>query len=198
MSRLSRVAAPVVVCACVAAGAISAVAQTKIYALPTAATEGTSVVSNLPDFMIVVDEGGTLPSDPAATCDNKADGNSKSTGGFHLEHYFTPAKVVFDQKVTVLRDHMPLRQAAQAESGDAKVVTESVDGLEAAYAVVTQTCVGDARPSATRIDYYARMIRGTTYADITVRLYAPDPGKARAYASEMARKIGALNYASVK
>lgn len=181
-----------------AAGALAAPGQTKIYALPAAATDANSVVSNVPEFMVVMDEGGTLPSDAAATCDNRTDGNSKSTAGFHLEHYFAGAKAVFDQKVTILRDHMSLRQAAQAEAPDAKVVTESLDGLEAAYAVVAQTCVQDARPSATRIDYYARLIRGSTYADITVRLYAPTPAQARAYAQEIARKIGSINYASVK
>lgn len=182
----------------IAAGAMAAPAQTRTYALPASATEGSSVVNNMPDFMVVIDEGGTVPSDATATCDNRPDGNSRSTAGFHLEHYFAGAKATFDQKVTILREHMSLRQAAQAEAGEAKVVMESLDGLEAAYAVVTQACVGDARPAATRIDYYARLIRGTTYADITVRLYAPGPDPARTYAREIVRKIGALDYASVK
>lgn len=181
----------------IAAGPVAASSQTKTYALPAAATEGSSVVNNMGDFMLIMNEGGTLPSDAGATCDNRADGNSKSTAGFHLEHYFAGAKDVFAQKVSILRGQT-VREAAQAEAGEAKVVPDSLDGLEAAYVIVAQPCIGDARPSATRIDYYARLIRGTTYADITVRLYAPGPEPARGYAREIAKKIEALNYAAVK
>jgi hypothetical protein len=152
----------------------------------------------VPGVMVLMDEGGTLPSEAAATCDNRADGNSKSTAGFHLEHYFEGTKIVFEQKATLLKDQMSLRQAAQAEAGEAKVVMESLDGLEAAYAVVSQPCIGDAHPSATRIDYFARVLRGTTYADITVKLYARGAEPARAYVREIVRKIGAIDYASIK
>ncbi len=181
----------------IAAAPMAAPSQMKIYALPAAATEGNSVVNNMGDFMLIMDEGGTLPSDAGATCDNRTGGNSKSTAGFHLEHYFEGAKDSFAVKVSILRAQT-VRQAAEAEAGEARVVADSLDGLEAAYAVVAQACIQDARPSATRIDYYARLIRGTTYADIRVSLYAPGPEPARAYAREIVGKIAALNYASVK
>lgn len=80
-------------------GAMAAPAQTRTYALPALATEGQSTVMNVPGFMVLMDEGGTVPSDATATCDNQPDGNSSSSVGFHLEHYFADAKDIFDLKV---------------------------------------------------------------------------------------------------
>jgi hypothetical protein len=185
-------------CAAIVIGAPGTFAQSKPYALPAAASEGTSVVNHVPNVMVLMDEGGTVPSEPAATCDNRVDGNSKSTAGFHLEHYFAGAKDTFDQKVSVLRQYMGVKQAVQLEAADTPVVTETLDGLEAAYAVVKRTCVQDTHPSATRIEYHARLIRGTMYADLIVQMYAADPDAARKYVREMVQKIGALNFASVK
>ena len=148
--------------------------------------------------MVTMDEGGAVPSEPGATCDNRPDGNSQSTAGFHLEHYYAGAKDTFDQKVAVLGQYMGLKPAVQGAAGAAAVVLETLDGAEAAYFVAPQQCVQDAHPTATRVHYQVRLIRDTTYADITIDLYASSVDPARRYAREIMQKIGALDYASVK
>jgi hypothetical protein len=178
--------------------AVSAQVATKAYALPAAATDVSSVAGNVPNFMVTMDEGGAVPSEPGATCDNRPNGNSAGTAGFHLEHYYPGAKDTFDQKVLVLRQYMGLKQAVQGEAGPAAVVLETLDGAEAAYFVATRQCVQDAHPTATRVHYQVRLIRDTTYADITVDLYAANVDPARKYAREIMQKIGILNYASIK
>jgi len=173
-------------------------AQTKAYTLPGAATDPSSIVSNVPNFMVSMDEGGTVPSEPKATCDNRATGNSRSTAGLHLEHYFAGAKDVFDQKVGVLRQYMGLKQAVQGAAGSSAVVMETLDGSEAAYVITSRPCIEDANPSATNVEYHVRLIRDTTYADIIITMYAATPDTARKYAREMLQKIAAVDYASVK
>lgn len=171
-------------------------AKTRV--LPAAATDGTSSVSNVPNFMVVLDEGGSLPSEPKATCDNSASGSFKSTAGVHLEHYFADAKTTFDQKVGVLRQYMGLKQAAESEAAGAPVVAEAMTGGEAMYFVTTHQCVQDANPSSTQVSYLMRVIHDTTYAEIRVTMYAASPDAARKYAREIAQKISALDYASLK
>ena len=171
-------------------------AQTKTYALPAVATDGASIVNNVPGFMVMMEEGGSVPSEPASTCDDRADGNSKSNAGFHLEHYF--AKDAFDQKVGFLRQYIGLKQAVQAKAGQATVVMETLGAFEAAYIVAKQPCVEDAHPSATRVEYHSRLIRDMTYADLEVTIYAAGPDPARKYVREMIQKIEALDYGSVK
>lgn len=161
----------------------SAQLSTKAYALPGAVTDATSIVSNLPNFMVSMDEGGTVLNEPKATCDNRADPNGKA--GLHLEHYFADAKVVFEQKAGVLRQ-FPIKQDLQNEAGSAAVVSEILDGAEAA------------NPNTTRVKYHARLFRDTTYAEISIDMSAVGPDTPRKYAREMMQKIGALNYSSVK
>jgi hypothetical protein len=171
---------------------------TKAWALPAVAADPTSTVMNVPSFMVSMDEGGSIPSEPAATCDDKPGGNSAGSAGLHLEHYFADAKVTFDQKVGLLRQYMTLKQGVQSDAGSAAVIVETLDGAEAAYFIAKGDCIQDAHPSATRVRYYARLIHDTTYADITIAMYAMTPDAARKYAREMLQKIGGLNYASVK
>ena len=170
----------------------------KTHVLPSAATEGTSNVSNVPNFMVLLDEGGTVPSEPKATCDNSASGSFKSNAGLHLEHYFPEAKTTFDQKVSVLRQYMGLKQAAESEAAGAPVVAEAMDGAEAMYFVATRPCVQDANPTSSQVSYMVRVIHDTTYADIRITMYAASPDAARKYAREMMQKIGTLNYAAMK
>jgi len=180
-------------------GSVTAAQPTShAYALPGIAVDATSTVMNVPNFMVTMDEGGRIPSEPGATCDNRPDGNSAGNAGFHLEHYFADAKVTFDQKVGVLRQYMGLKQGVQQEAGSAAVVSETLAGAEVVYFIVKGECVQDAHPTFTRVSYHARLIRDTTYADIAIVMYAFSPDAARKHAQEMIQKIGALNYASVK
>lgn len=180
------------------AGSVAVAQAAKTHVLPAIATDATSNVSNMPNFMVLLDEGGTVPSEPKATCDNRAAGNSRSNAGVHLEHYFPDAKATFDQKVGVLRQYMGLKQAAQSEAGSAPVVFETIDGAEAAYFVATGPCIQDANPASSQVSYMVRVIHDTTYADIRVTMYAASPDAARKYAREMLQKISALNYAALK
>jgi len=186
-------------------------AQTKTsHALPASATEVTSMASNVPNFMVTLDEGGTVPSEPKATCDGLAASmSSASTVGLHLEHYFPAAKDVFDQKATVLRQYMGVKTAVQAESNTkvmgsddapavSAIVVETLDAMEAAYFVRTTPCVENANPKATMVYYQVRLMRDATYADIIVRLYAAGPDPARKLAREIMQKAAALNYAALK
>lgn len=177
---------------------VSAQAATKAYALPAAATEPTSFVSNVPDSMLSLNEGGSVPSEPAATCDNRTDGNSPSGVGVGLQHYYPAAKGMFDQIVGVLRQYGGVAKEAQIEAGSAAVVSETLRGAEAAYYFETRECIQDAHPTATRILYRARLIQATTLVDISVKMHAKNPDAARKYATEMMQKIAALNYTAVK
>lgn len=177
---------------------VSAQPTSNAHALPGVARSATSTVMNVANFMVTMDEGGSVPSEPGATCDNRPDGNSAGTAGFHLEHYFPDARITFDQKVAVLRQYMGLKQGVQGEAGSATVVSETLDGAEVAYFIVNGPCVQDVHPTATRVSYHARLIRDTTYADIAIVMFAASPDAARKYAREVIQKIGVLDYASVQ
>ncbi len=176
---------------------VSAQISTKAYALPGAATDPSSVVSNVPNFMVSMAEGGTVPGENKATCDNRADSGS---AGFTLQHYF--AKDPFEQMAGVLRP-ISLRRSIQDEAGAAAVVSDTPDGVEAVYYIVTGVCSPDigtppVNPTASRIVYQARLFRDTTYATFEVRMSAVGPDIPRKYVREMIQKIGALDYASIK
>jgi hypothetical protein len=194
----------VLVLACAASACSGAMAQmsSKARLLPASATEATSIVSNVPDFMVLMDEGGKVPGDPKAACDNRA---HPGVAGLHLEHYFAGAGPTFEQKVGILRQHMGLKQAALGEAGAATVVMETLDGAEVAYFVVTLVCPND--PSAlersvnardVKVHYLTRLIKGTTYADIRVEMQAPNPDAARKFTREILQKIGTIDFSSVK
>lgn len=178
---------------------VSAQISTKAYALPGAATDPSSIVSNIPNFMVSMAEGGTVPGENKATCDNRADSGS---AGFTLQHYF--AKDPFEQLAGVLRP-ITLTQSIHDEAGAATVVPDTVDGAEAVYFLIKSVCgppdMGGpppANPTSSRIVYQARLFRDTTYATFEVRMSAVGPDIPRKYVREMIQKIGALDYASVK
>ncbi len=67
---------------------ISAQSADTNHALPSNATEVANTVSNTPGFMVMLLEGGTVPSETKSTCDRKTDGIFKSSTGFAQQHYY--------------------------------------------------------------------------------------------------------------
>lgn len=180
----------------------------KARALPDGATAVTSNAADVPAFMVSLTEGGSLPSEAKATCDNRAAGSFQSTAGLILEHYYPDAKAVLEQKV----QYMPgIKATAQSEYDQAETASsnprfirksglafETIDGAQGAYYTVTAGCVEDANPASTKVYYLARLVQDATYADIRVEMYASSPDSARTQVRAIMQKVKTLNYASLK
>jgi hypothetical protein len=147
--------------------------------------------------MILLDEGGGVPSEIKSTCDNLPAGNSKSTVGIHLEHYLPDAKMVFDQKVAVAK-LTTTKDLALGEAGSMPIVVEVIDGADAAYFVTKGPCIQDTNPTSNKIDLFVRLMRGTTFADIRVSVFAANVDPARKFAKEMLARVSTLDYSTIK
>jgi hypothetical protein len=189
-------AAPVILIALICAWSLplaSAQFSTKAYCLPSGATDIKSLVlANDPKFLVSISEGGAVPGDAKATCDNRAVPGSV---GLVLQHYF--AKEVFEQMAGVLRP-ITLTQSIHDEAGAATVVPDTVGGAEAVYFLIKSVCgpsdMGGpppVNPTSSRIVYQARLFRDTTYATFEVRMDAVGPDIPRKYVQEMMQKIPA-------
>ena len=179
-------------------GAAASAQSRKPSVLPGAATDTTSTASRAATLMVVIEERGTLASEPKATCDNQpSGGNFNGSVNLHLEHYLPDGKMVFDMKVGTLHQ-TTVKQLAENDADSAKVVAETIDGAEVAYFTTTTGCVQDVNPTSTKVDLFAHLIRDTTYAEIRISMFAATPDAPRKYLREMVQKIAALDYASIK
>lgn len=183
----------------------------KNYALPADATEVENVVANVPNVMVTLDEGGTVPSEAKSTCDNRPGGSFKSTAGLNLGHYFAGGKAGFDQQVAAYQAMGGYLKAAVGEEWGkftadsppgfirkSAVTFETLGGASAAYFTVTLACVENANPTSTQTYYYAQSSQDSNWLLVTINMYAAGPDTARKYAQEIIQKVKALDYASLK
>ncbi len=194
----------------------SAQTSTANYTLPSNASGVEGVVSNIPDFMLTLTEGGAVPGEAKSTCDGQPNGVSKSNTGVVLQHYYdkdmlsqTAAayasmggmkgvfkKSVEDEYSNLENDPNVARLGGFVKKGI--LVTEQAGDVQVMYYSVTHNCVENANPAATRIVYHVMFLTDRNYALITNEVYAESPDIARKYAEESLARIKALDYEAVK
>ncbi|HUP91992.1 MAG TPA: hypothetical protein VM074_07065 [Solimonas sp.] len=186
------------------------------YALPGSAREVTALVmpSGAPGNFALT-QGGVVPSQAAATCDNRADSSTyRSDVGFVLERYAGDGLQNLQNKVeaykmigsfaVTARQEYDQVGADPTDAGRTRFLkkgpfsTETNGGAEAATWSVTESCFQEAKPTATHQYYNARLVGDGTWLDIRISMYADSPDQARKYASEVIAKVRKLDYTSVK
>ncbi len=191
---------------------LSAQSSNTNYALPANATEIVNTVSNTPGYMLMLSEGGSVPSDGKSTCDGNADGAFKSSTGFSLQHYydkeqlsqmssayasFGGMKGMFTKSVEDRYNDYEKGMHPGPVQKKGKLQTEELQGALVSYFMVTYGCVQTSNPTATIIICMAMLLTDADYAQISNEIYSSDIGVARKYTEETIIKIKALNYEKV-
>jgi hypothetical protein len=187
--------------------------STTNYALPANATEVRNNVSNTPEYMLNLQEGGTVPGEGQSTCDGETNGVFKSTTGLSLQHYYD-------------EEQLKQRNTAYASIGGMKGVflkgseenyndfekgmhpgivlkkgplqTAELQGAVVSYFTVTYGCIQNKNTTATKTIYKALLLTENNYAQLSIEVYSANAEMARKYAEEMISKIKTLDYGRVK
>lgn len=160
------------------ASAIHGSAQTSTanYTLPAAAFGVEAVVSNIPGYMLTLNEGGAVLGDAKSTCGGKPNGVFKRMAGVVLQHYYdkdmlsqTAAayasmggmKGVFKQSVEgeyndLENDVNVFRLGGFVKKG--KLVTEQSGDVQVMNYILKHNCVGNANPTATKVVYHVMLL----------------------------------------
>lgn len=180
------------------------------YALPSDATEVSNNINNTPGFMLILSEGGTVPSDSKSTCDGEVNGTAKSSTGLSLQHYYdkqqlqqTSAayasmggmKAMFiksmEEKYNNFENGMqpgPIQKKGKLETGE-------LQGAVVSYFIVTYGCIQEdgKTTAATKVIYDAMLLTDSDYLLITNEVYSASIDKAKKYAEEIIAKVKKLD-----
>ncbi len=195
-------------------GILSAQTTDTNYALPSEATEVANTVSNTPGYMVMLTEGGMVPSEIKSTCDGKSDGIFKSSTGLSLQHYYDKQQLqqmsgAYASMGGLKSFFIKNMQGGydNAESGmnpgpilkKSKVEVGELQGAVVSYYTITYGCIQNDNPdaTATKIIYNAMLLTDNDYLIITNEIYSANADKARKYAEEIMSKVKALDYGKV-
>ncbi len=194
----------------------SAQTSTVNYTLPAAAFGVEAVVSNVPGYMLTLNEGGFFQSDPKLTCDGQSNGVFKSRAGVVLQHYYDKDMLTQTAMAYASMGGMKgmFKQSVEGEYNDletdvnvsriggfvkkGKLVTEQSGDFQIMYYTLTHNCIENANPTATKIVYHVMLLTDVNYVLITNEIYSESMEQAKKYAEETLAKIKGLDYGAVK